>query len=217
MKGQTPNLGDLESFFVRRAICELTAKNYNKLVIELVKELHNTEDFSAAAIRKFLLKQEAEVSRWPNDEEFKKAWMDIDFYKRFKKTKGRMILEALEAALYNGKAEKVQVERKLTIEHLLPKEWKQHWPLPLPDGTPEAERRAEHRNRALHKVGNLTMLTKKLNPSVSNGPWEKKRKEILRHSALNLNRTLPETWDEDAIQARSEELFKHAVKIWPHP
>lgn len=38
--------------------------------------------------------------------------------------------------------------------------------------------------------GQLTLLTKKLNPSVSNGPWEKKRNAILEHSALSLNRSL---------------------------
>ena len=69
----------------------------------------------------------------------------------------------------------------------------------------------------LHRVGNLTLLTKELNPAVSNGPWEKKIEAILKHSALNLNRTLPKKWDENAIAARSEELFKHAIKIWPRP
>lgn len=69
----------------------------------------------------------------------------------------------------------------------------------------------------LNRVGNLTLLTKDLNPSVSNGPWEKKLEQILKHSALNLNRSLPKRWDEKAIGARSDELFRHAVKIWPHP
>ena len=61
------------------------------------------------------------------------------------------------------------------------------------------------------------MLTKRLNPSVSNSGWEKKRKDILRHSALNLNRELPDVWNETAIRERSEELFKIAVKVWPRP
>jgi len=69
----------------------------------------------------------------------------------------------------------------------------------------------------LHTIGNLTLLTKELNPSVSNGPWERKRKEILKHSALNLNRTLPEVWDEEKIQRRAQDLFELAVKIWPYP
>jgi uncharacterized protein with ParB-like and HNH nuclease domain len=210
-------LADLESFLVRRVICELTPKNYNKLFVELVKELGKGTTFSAEEIRGFLLRQEADISRWPSDEEFRKAWMEIHFYKRVKQ-KGRMILEALEAALHTGKTEKVQIERDLTIEHLLPREWDRNWPLPLEDGSPEdVAEKTEHRENMLHRVGNLSLLTKKLNPSVSNGPWERKLKEILKHSALNLNRTLPEKWDEDLIEARSEELFAVAMKVWPHP
>lgn len=209
-------LGDLESFFVRRAICELTAKNYNKLVVELLKELHNTNDFSAAAIRTFLVKQESEVSRWPSDEEFKKAWLELLFYKRLKR-KTRMILEALEGALRTGKTERMTIEDKLTIEHLMPLKWSRHWPLSTPEGTPEAEEQAEVRDSLLHTIGNLTLLTKELNPAVSNGPWDRKHEAILKHSALNLNRTLAKQWNEGAIQARSEELLKTAIKIWPRP
>jgi len=210
-------LADLESFLVRRTVCELTPKSYNRLFVELVKQLSNTNDFSAGAIRDFLLCQEAESSRWPTDEELKKSWTGIQFYKRLKQSRVRMILEALEAALHTGKTEKVLIERKLTIEHLLPREWGRHWPLSVSEDSLDADKKTEYRNEMLHRVGNLTLLTKKLNPAVSNGPWERKQQEILRHSALNLNRTLAETWDEDKFQGRSEELFKLAISVWPRP
>jgi len=210
-------LTDMESFFVRRAICELTSKNYNKLAVDLLKDLHKSGDFSATTIRAYLLRQEADVSRWPKDDEFKKGWMNLQFYKRLKKSKGRMILEALEACMHTGKTEKVWFEKKLTIEHLLPRAWEKHWPLPSGDSSSSVERETDRREQMIHKVGNLSLLTKKLNPSVSNGPWERKRSEVLKHSALNLNRALPENWDEEAIQARSEELLKVAVKVWPRP
>jgi len=208
---------DLESFLVRRVVCGLTPKNYNKLFVDLIKELKKNDDFSASAIRQFLLNQTSDIGRWPNDEEFKKAWLEIQFYKQLKRTKGRMILEALEAALYTGKTEEIQIERRLTIEHLLPKEWESHWTLPCVNDIIEANKMKERRNQLLHTIGNLTLLTKELNPSVSNGPWEKKRKEILKHSALNLNRALPEAWDEGTIQKRAHDLFEHALKIWPRP
>ena len=69
----------------------------------------------------------------------------------------------------------------------------------------------------IHRIGNLTLLTKELNPSVSNGPWLKKRDEILKHSALNLNRPFQNvsTWNESAIEQRSAALFGIAKKIWP--
>jgi hypothetical protein len=208
-------LDDFESFFVRRAVCELTTKGYNKLMVELLKDLDKAGGISAAGIRAFLQRQETEVGRWPTDDQFKKAWLELDFYKRLKRSRARMILEALEAALHTGKTEKIQLEKKLTIEHLLPKDWEDHWP--LPEGDDDTERKARQRNEFVHRVGNLSLLTKQLNPSVSNGAWERKRREILRHSALNLNRALPDVWNEEAIIRRSHELCDVALKVWPRP
>ncbi|MBU0678604.1 MAG: DUF262 domain-containing HNH endonuclease family protein [Verrucomicrobia bacterium] len=213
-------LVDLESFFIRRAVCELTPKNYNRFVVDLIKEARAGNDFSASNIRTLLLKQTAEISRWPDDKEFKEAWLALPFYKRLKRARTRMILEALERELYTEKTEKIDVERSLTVEHLLPQKWAKQWPLTFSKDTPGDEDRAERlRKDSLHKIGNLTLLTKALNPAVSNGPWLKKRQAILQHSALNLNRPFQniEAWDESAIDQRTEQLFSLATKIWPHP
>lgn len=213
-------LADLESFFVRRVVCELTPKNYNRFTVELIKGLREMGGFSAANIRTLLLQETSEATRWPNDEEFKEAWMSLQFYKRLKRARSRMILEALECELYTTKTEKADVDRALTIEHLLPQDWGKHWPLTFAPEDPKGEEKAERRRKdLLHSIGNLTLLTKALNPSVSNGPWPKKQHEILKHSALNLNRRLAdiEAWNEEAIEARTAELFPVALKIWPHP
>ena len=154
-------LVDLESYLVRRTICDLTTKSYNRFFTEVVRRLRQSGDFSPSAIRAELLAQTADASRWPDDEEFGKAWHSIAFYKRVKKSKQRMILEALEASLYSGKTEKVKVERRLTIEHLLPVEWERHWPLVIREDNAEAEADAlSRRNGVLHTIGNLTLLTK---------------------------------------------------------
>jgi uncharacterized protein with ParB-like and HNH nuclease domain len=209
---------DLESFLVRRTVCELTTKNYNELVVRLIKQLRGTNDFSSSAIRAFLQDQTADTSRWPADDEFRNAWMGIRFYKSLKRSKARMILEALELASYTGKTEKIQVERKLTIEHLMPISWEKHWPIIIDNTEVEdVDNAGDKRNAFIHRIGNLTLLTRELNPSVSNGPWLKKRDEILKHSALNLNRPFQDvkTWNEDYIEKRSAALFDLAKKIWP--
>ena len=213
-------LTDVESFLVRRTVCELTVKNYNRFFAELVKRLVDKDDFSAVAIREELSTQTADASRWPTDEEFGKAWATIEFYRRVKKSRQRMILEALNAALWDPKTERTEIKDKLTVEHLLPVSWEEHWPLIVRESTAEAQRLArERRGALLHRIGNLTLLTRELNPSVSNGLWLRKRDAILKHSALNLNRGFidADTWGEDQIEERSEDLFKIAVKVWPHP
>ena len=145
--------------------------------------------------------------------------MNIGFYKSLKRAKGRMILEALELASYvGGKTEKVQMERKLTIEHLMPVSWEKHWPIVMEQTTPDSiEKAAERRNELIHRVGNLTLLTRELNPAVSNGPWLKKRDEMLKHTILNLNRPFldVQVWNENGIEKRSANLFEVARRIWP--
>jgi hypothetical protein len=95
-----------------------------------------------------------------------------------------------------------------------------HWPLVVRKQSCDAHDLAlQLRTQAIHRVGNLTLLTKELNPSASNGPWSKKRDKILEHSALNLNRPFKDhcVWDEDLIEERSKTVFTVAVKIWPRP
>jgi type I restriction-modification system DNA methylase subunit len=115
---------------VRRVVCGLTTKAYNRFFAQLVANLReNNDNFSASAIRQGLLAETADSQKWPNDSEFRDTWMNIEFYRRVKQSVQRMILEAMEASLHTGKTEKVKVEKKLTIEHLLPREWEAYWPL----------------------------------------------------------------------------------------
>lgn len=75
------------------------------------------------------------------------------------------------------------------------------------------------RNTLLHTIGNLTLLTGKLNESISNGAWDMKRPEILKHNSINLNREFQDdnfaTWDENKIKLRSERLAKLFCRAFP--
>jgi hypothetical protein len=204
---------DIESFLVRRMVCGLNTRGYNRLFIDVLKQIPGDGNVSAR-VRAFLSAFTADSNRWPDDDEFGKAWVVKPIYDMLVQARVRMLLEGLEQRLRHGKTEAITFQKKLQIEHLLPREWQEHWP--LPEGVPAEEAR-ERREQLLHTIGNLTMLTEKLNPSVSNSAWTNKRKAILEHSALCLNRSLDETWSEQTIRQRSENLFKVAVTIWPHP
>lgn len=209
-------LTDLESFLVRRMICGLTTKGYNTLMRSLIQKLRSNDSFSAKAVRDFLLAQDAESTRWPSDEEFEKAWLNRPLYGLLTQARVRIVLEALELAMYTGKSEKILIESKLTIEHLLPQEWEKHWPLPKEPSTDDATKRREI---LLHTLGNLTLVTDKLNPALSNGPWLDKKAALAEHSLLAMNHklTAQEVWGELAIDSRGKELFDLAKKIWPRP
>jgi Protein of unknown function (DUF1524) len=101
-----------------------------------------------------------------------------------------MVLEAIEDQLRGWRDGKQglggeRVARgKLAIEHVMPRKWQSHWS----PATDEAER-----DRLIHTLGNLTLLTGKLNSKVSNGPWigtDSKRVGLEGHDVLMLNREL---------------------------
>lgn len=211
-------LVDIESFIVRRAVCGLTGKEYNRFFLRLLKELKERDDFSPEAVRRGLLASEAETALWPDDDLFRQAWLERPLYKSLRRP-CRMILEAVEASMRSPKSESGGVERgELHLEHLLPRKWGKHWPLECDEG-PEGAEAKKKREAYKHRIGNLTLLTSRLNSSVKNAGWEKKRREINKHTVLMLNKDVAghETWDEAMIDKRGGALLKHALRIWPRP
>lgn len=75
------------------------------------------------------------------------------------------------------------------------------------------------RDSLVHTIGNLTLVTKRLNSTLSNQQWSKKRKTLQAHTVLLLNADLQDKdlWDENEIKRRSHELFELAELIWPRP
>ena len=204
----------LDSYLMRRTVCRLTTKNYNRLFLELLKDLKAKDD--PAVVTDFLLRQDADSGYWPRDHDIRYVFRCQPLYKHLTRARLRLVLAELEATLYSGKTERIVHDGELTIEHLLPQSWEAHWPLPDDAGHGSVE--AHQRREALvHTLGNLTLLTGKLNPAVSNGPWERKRAEILRHSALSLNRSLAERWDEGTIMARADHLAEAFCRRWQRP
>ncbi|MEU2900810.1 DUF262 domain-containing protein [Streptomyces sp. NPDC001273] len=205
---------DLDSYLVRRTVSRLTTKNYNRLFLELLKELKAKDD--PAVVTDFLLRQDADSGYWPRDHDIRYVFRSQPLYKHLTRARLRLVLAELEATLYSGKTERIVHDGELTIEHLLPQSWEAHWPLSDDAGHGSVE--AHQRREALvHTLGNLTLLTGKLNPAVSNGPWERKRAEILQHSALSLNRSLAERWDEGTIMARADHLAEAFCRRWQRP
>jgi uncharacterized protein with ParB-like and HNH nuclease domain len=207
-------LEDIESFLVRRQVCGLTTKNYNKLFIDLISSVRSSTESLPQAVRRFLLSNTGDSERWPDDSEFGQAWRTVPVYRTLSRGRLRMILEALELGVRTKKHEKQPVPARLSIEHLLPQAWQANWPLPA-----DKVDAKEERDALLHTIGNLTLLTDSLNPDVSNSGWSKKRPKILKYSLLALNHYFADMaeWDEQAIRDRSNSLFEAALKIWPRP
>jgi hypothetical protein len=218
----------LESFLVRRMVCGLDTRAYNTFFVELLVAASRVPvtETVAPVVRQVLTRTQGEGGRWPDDGEFAKAWLTEPLYRRLTRPRLRMILLALEEDLRSSKSEAVKLaDEKLQIEHVLPQSWEEHWPLPPHDDAAHAR---ERREALLHTIGNLTLVTKKLNPSLSNAPWlaqggggKAKWAGLDEHSILSLNDKLvsqhKDCWDEDRIEARAALLLEIAKGLWSAP
>jgi uncharacterized protein with ParB-like and HNH nuclease domain len=220
----------LESYLLRRAVCDLTTKNYNRVFLTLTRLLRR-DGASPDNVRKYLADLTGESGEWPTDEAFRNAWRTQHAYRTLQNPKIVHILRRLSDTYLGSKSERIVIDSPLTVEHIMPQIWIEHWP--LPDGTkglkweelwnsqPGDPRSDATRRRdvLLQTLGNLTILTQALNSAVSNGAWKDKRPALLSASLLPINQQLQtiEIWDEDAIEERSEALFERALTIWPGP
>ena len=230
----------LESFLVRRMICRQTTKDYNRLILDLAVRLQRgTSDMADKIVAGFLKEQTAYARKWPTDHEVADSMGSSPLYRLLTRGRLRLVLEGIEAKLRSAKAEQPDVPRNLTIEHLMPQSWQEkNWP--LSEGVDRTL--AEHdRNVLIHSIGNLTLVTQRLNSALSNAPWvcmapddkgicwacsnsasdkaKCKRAGLLRHSNLSLNSELTTEfhWDEGLIQARSRKMAKLISECWPGP
>ena len=209
----------IESFLVRRMICRMTTKDYNRLFLELMSRLHGSAPGEAAdTVVAYLAGQPSESRRWPTDREVEHAILDLPLYRLLTRGRLRMVLEAIEDQLRGVLAEEAHVARgSLTIEHVMPRSWQEHWPLgPVSDGA-QAEL---DRERLLHSLGNLTLVNGRLNPKLSNAPWASKRDTLAEHTVLHLNKHLLNTykdtdWAEATVRQRGTALAKVVKRIWP--
>lgn len=229
----------IESYLVRRTICGLSRKNYNKVFALQLKKLFES-GADARAFKDFLAGLTGEASRWPRDDEFKKHWLSAEIYPgRLDAAKLRAMFHRLEMAMRSARTEEKVVLSldDMDIDHILPQSWCEHWPLEEQVLVSEQEvsdavlmsytasdmndknQQIVRRQSSVPVFGNLTMVHYGVNRSVKNREFEVKRNALFEHSNLQLNKALmaAKTWDEDAIAARGELLFSHAVQVWSGP
>ncbi len=205
----------LESYLVRRMLCNIGSTGLSRFFGEMLMTLSCVNsDAVDIALVSFLKTRTVDSRLWPNDRLVRENLIN----QPFKGTARRriMVLEAIEDSLRSGFTENASVTSvasALTLEHIMPQKWDSHWP--PPDD-------ADERNNVVNEIGNLTLVTQKLNTRLSNGPWLEKREELRKHSTLFLNKMLleeeewKERWNENAIHDRSKMLVDKIIEIWPH-
>jgi hypothetical protein len=222
------SLDIIESWLTRRMLVRASTKSYSQVAAEVVNIIRQTlPDAVDQALRSYFASQTADTKYWPDDEELAAELTKLPVYRRISRARLRMVLEAIEDDRRGyGSGGKtfagMRVPRnRYWIEHVMPQRWETYWKSPAV-GTPE------ERSHRLHTLGNLTLLTGKLNESVSNGPWQQQDDErgkcitLREHDVLLINRDLDRyceegDWTDQSIEARTQKLVERIRNIWPVP
>ncbi len=193
----------IESYICRRAVCGLGTNSLNKVFPSFTKHIQKDEYFKSLKAHFVYL---TEKQRFPNNDEFKKLFITIDFY-HFQKKK--YFFERLE----NFNTEEPVNTQKCTIEHIMPQTLTEEWKRDLGGNF-----QAIH-DKYLHTIGNLTLTG--YNTEYRNNSFREKRdmEKGFKQSSLKLNQSLKdlESFGEKEIEKRANDLADFALKIWTYP
>jgi uncharacterized protein with ParB-like and HNH nuclease domain len=185
------------SFIVRRFVCGEPSKSYNKLFVMACKSV--SSDGNISGLEEYLYNH-----GFPDTERFVTAFINLQLYGS---SYARFVLVELERSF--GHKEMASLS-KAQIEHIMPQTLTPKWCEEL--GV-DCER---VHSTWLHTPGNLTLSA--YNPELSNRPFQEKRVEYQKSNiVLTKELCAAESWDEEQIRSRGEQLGRQAAELWPLP
>lgn len=204
----------VESYLMRRYICQSSNKNYNRLFSEnLIGNNILTANDLSSYLNSFKGGLQSTMAI-PSDNELTEAFKTNKLYNK----QATCILYLLESALRDPSMMGTDLKPLggYTLEHLMPKKWRNNWTFP----TSNTE---EERDRILLTLGNLAIITQPLNSSIRDSNWQTKlngknsKTGLIGYASglVTMQSALSQTdWDEKTISERADTLSKMALKVW---
>ena len=205
----------IETFMMRRTIARLETRGYNGLFND---GLITNKVLTAEELRLYVDKDKDTTYRAARQEDIKHGVMNIVYINR----QALGFLYMLESRLRSDKMAATQLYGigNYSLEHLLPKKWRQYWTIP------DDEEIAKQTDIQLYTLGNLAIIPGALNTSISNSPWPVKltgkgnKEGLLKYAkglvTLDEYLTLPE-WNLDSIKKRANKLYQQILFVWSEP
>ncbi len=198
-------LETLESYAIRRWVCLVPTFGLNNYFPSLWRDAREAVGGDLKRLNEGV-RHVLSSKKAPDDASFENNFMASQMYGGGERlAKVHVILERLEQAFDHK--EEVDLTQ-LSVEHLMPQTLTPQWQEELGSKWKE-----DHEN-LLHTIGNLTLTA--YNSELSNAEWPHKRRELTA-SHLELNREVAreKQWRAPQIEARSQELARRAIAIWP--
>lgn len=98
--------------------------------------------------------------------------------------------------------------KQVTLEHILPQALPTSWTNAFREGTDPSD--------YVYRLGNLTLLTAKVNRDAADGSFMEKRRQALDKSALAINTNISRhsRWTDAEIHERQRDMAKLALEVW---
>jgi uncharacterized protein with ParB-like and HNH nuclease domain len=201
----------IESFLVRRLVCDVPTNGLNKLFMMLCRDIKCFNDYKEkyVEILKYIFLQKRGVQRFPGDEEVREKMVSKDFYN----IKNNLyIFESLENFENREKIDlrELLANKEITIEHIMPQTLSKVWKNEMGINYDQTQ------TTYLHTIGNLTLSA--YNSEMSNKSFSEKKTIDggFNQSKLFLNEfiKLQDKWDDKAIVSRAKILIERSLKIW---
>jgi len=182
------------SYVRHNTIGRLENSKLEKVIYEQAKALRSTKNFLN------VIEELKKVA--PNDTQFQNSFATAIVNRR---SAARYILKELEYALRKTEEITVSPPNRVHVEHIYPQ-------------TPPQNLRWSNHSSIVDRIGNLTLLSSKLNMSIQNADFAVKR-ITYQYSELLLTRKLTDysTWDISILNQRQLEFSNLAPQIWKFP
>jgi len=195
----------VESYCLRRSICDIPTNSMNKTFARLSKEINKEEYYNyfvAAMLEKDTYK------RFPPNDELQENLLKQNMYSK------RKILNHILIKMENEQGKEFVSIENSTIEHIMPQNLTKEWEREL---GPNYE---EIHSTYLHTLGNLTLTP--YNSELGDKSFYDKKiheKHGFCKSKLTLNEGLCELekWTDKEIINRTKQLSKQITNIWKYP
>ena len=197
---------EVENFKKLAKICSVISFRYNiigGLNPNAQEDVYNTVALKISSNKRFEVADFQSI--YVSDLNFENDFSTKEFKNTTRNHKiVKYILSKIE--VYQHKNEIDPESDLFTIEHILPENADDTW----------GNFTFEKINRLVYRMGNLTLLERKLNREAGQKGYVEKI-VLFAQSNSELTKTLPDnfnTWNEDKLAARQRELAKHAKAIW---
>jgi uncharacterized protein with ParB-like and HNH nuclease domain len=190
-----PFIQALVTTFIRHSVIgSLENSKLENVVYNLAQRLRQDRQFTTALneLREFA----------PSDDRFRNAFVNASVSRR---ATARHLLKELELAYRTTEELDVAPPNRVHVEHIYPQ-------------NPRAGERLPNHSAIINKLGNLTLLSRRLNTTIQNADFASKLPHY-EQSEILLTRQLTAytEWNDETIETRQREMSERAIGIWSFP